>query len=141
MCGLKFSCWLPWGLRRDFFLIVDTPPPTTFSLFSVFVTCDPSEAKISKRHCSLKTAFHFFKRLLNFILNGSHKSTLFDFLKLSFRFLQPFSIIHDPVGARKIQNPSRPSNGFELFQTSSKCCSQWSSLKCCFIVKFCKFTF
>ena len=53
---------------------------TFYEYFSFSLTWDPMEAKISKRYSSLKSLWNLVKLFLNFLVSGSHKSNVLDFL-------------------------------------------------------------
>ncbi len=89
-------------------------------LFSFSLTWDPMGAKISKRYSSLISLLKFFK-LLNFIPNRPHKSTVWDilnFANLKFNRLFQSSLTQDPIGNENFNTLLLLQIAFELFQTS-----------------------
>ncbi len=77
----NFSCCLRWPIRPDVFWIFEKKNAFPI-LFFVFVNMGPYGSKQIKRCSSLKSLLNIFKPFLNFLLNGPHKSTVLDFLKL-----------------------------------------------------------
>ncbi len=55
-------------------------------IFSFSLTWDTMGAKTSKRYSSLKSLLKLFKTFPKFLLRCPHKSTVWDFLNLEFRF-------------------------------------------------------
>ncbi len=88
----NFSCCLPWAIHPDFLEIKNkTRFPRFPSFFSFSLTWYPTGAKPSKRYSSPKSLLNFFKLLLNFLLIGSHKSTILNFLNFEFMILRDLS--------------------------------------------------
>ena len=54
------------------------------------LTWDPMAAKTSTRYSSLKSHLNLFKRFLDFLLSGPHKSTVLDFLNFEFLIFNEF---------------------------------------------------
>ncbi len=86
----NFSCGFPWAICPDvfFFFIFKKKKIEFFTIFftnfSFSLTCDPMEAKISKRYSFYKSQPTVFKLLLNFLPNGPHKTMfgIFEILKI-----------------------------------------------------------
>ncbi len=58
--------------------------------FSFSLTWDPIGAQTSKRYSSLKSLLNHFNLFLNFLLSGSHKSTVLDFWNFEFLIFKNF---------------------------------------------------
>ena len=90
----------PWAIRSEFFLIFKKILKGIFyEYFSFSLTWNSMRAKASKRY-SFKSVLNFFKLLMNFLLNGRHKSNVLDFEFAIFNDFFSFSLIWHPMGTK-----------------------------------------
>ncbi len=62
----------------------------SYNFFSFLLTWEIMGAEISKYYSSLKSLLNLFKLFLIFLLSGSHKSTVLDFLNFEFMIFNKF---------------------------------------------------
>ncbi len=138
----NLSCGFPWAIWLEGFFFFFW---FCLRIFFMFVNIGPYGSQNFKMLLLPQSLLNSFKLCLNFLLSGSHNSTILDFWNFDFFDFSGILFVFvnmGPYGSQNFKTLLLPHITFELFQTFLNFLSQGSSQKYFFgFLKFWVFDF